>query len=96
MIDPESRYRDTPTTEYVGQSGRRVVYLRRRFVPPASSLTPVARTAVTEGDRLDLVASRTIGDPLQWWQIADANDAMNPAELEGPAGRLLDIAVVER
>lgn len=96
MIDPESRYRDTSTTEHVTSTGRRIVHLRRRFLPPATSLTPVARAIVTEGDRLDLVAARTIGDPLQWWQVADANDAMNPAELEGPSGRLLDVAVVER
>jgi hypothetical protein len=96
MIDPESRYRDTPTAEHLSPTGRRIVHLRRRFIPSATALVPIARAVVTEGDRLDLVAGRAIGDPLQWWQVADANDAMNPAELEQPAGRILDIAVVER
>lgn len=26
-----------------------------------------------EGDRIDAVAARTIGDPLLWWWIMDAN-----------------------
>lgn len=91
MIDPESRYSDTPSTVYIGATGRRVVHLRRRFLPSASEFRLVGRAVVTQGDRLDLVASRAIGDPLQFWQICDANEAMNPAELEEPAGRTLDI-----
>lgn len=91
MIDPESRYRDTPTTVYVGPTGRRVVHLRRRLLPAASAFRPLGRAVVTEGDRLDLVAARTIGDPLQYWQVCDANEAMNPAELEHPPGRVLDL-----
>jgi hypothetical protein len=95
MLDPTSRYADTATAEYVGATGRRVVHLRRRFLPAASAYTPVARVVVTEGDRLDLIAARSIGDPEQYWQVCDANEAMNPAELERLPGRIVLIAVRE-
>jgi nucleoid-associated protein YgaU len=36
---------------------------------------------VKQSDRLDLIAARTLGDPLLFWRIADANDAMNPFDL---------------
>lgn len=92
MIDPDSRYRSTPTAEHVTPTGRTIVHLRRRFVPERSTLTPIARAVITEGDRLDLVSARTIGDPLQYWRICDANEAMNPAELEAQPGRVLWIS----
>jgi hypothetical protein len=92
MIEPGSRYQDTPTARHVTASGHTIVYLRRRFVPPADALTPVARAVFTEGDRLDLVSARTIGDPLQYWRICDANETMNPAELEAEPGRVLWIS----
>lgn len=92
MLDPDSRYRSTPTTEHVTANGRAIVHLRRRFLPPGASLSPIARAVVTEADRLDLISARTIGDPVQYWRICDANDAMNPAELEAEPGRVLWIS----
>jgi hypothetical protein len=37
--------------------------------------------AVTPGDRLDLLANRVYGDPLAFWRICDANDALDPLEM---------------
>jgi hypothetical protein len=89
VFDPSSRYADLPTIEHRTASGRTVVYVGRRLLPPASQLTPLARVLVTEGDRLDLVAARTLGDPLQWWRIADANEGTDPEELVATPGRIL-------
>ena len=36
---------------------------------------------VTPGDRLDLVANRIYGDPLMFWRLCDANDAMDPVRM---------------
>lgn len=44
-----------------------------------------------EVDRLDLVANRTLRDPLQAWRIADANTAMDPLALTRRAGATLQI-----
>lgn len=95
MLDPDSRYADTPTTEHTTVAGKKIVHLRRRFIPPAAAHTPIARVVVTQADRLDLIAHRTIGDPRQYWSICDANEAMRPADLEEPAGRVLWIATRE-
>jgi nucleoid-associated protein YgaU len=45
---------------------------------------------VVAGDRLDLLAARYFGDPLQFWRIADANSSSSPDELLEP-GRVLVI-----
>ena len=48
---------------------------------------------VTEGDRLDNITARTLGDPQQYWRICDANNSMHPAELTAEVGRTLKIPV---
>jgi hypothetical protein len=43
-----------------------------------------------EGDRLDLLAFRYLGDPEQFWRICDTNLALLPDELtKRPGTRLL-------
>jgi hypothetical protein len=48
---------------------------------------------VAAGDRLDLIAFRFLGDPGQWWQIADANPAADPCELTATPGEKIRIAL---
>jgi hypothetical protein len=49
-----------------------------------------ASVAVRLYERLDQVASRTLGDPQQFWRLCDANDAMNPFTLlQETSGRLV-------
>ena len=64
----------------IGADGRVVSYFSRRFLPPGSSMPLVMGVTVTQGDRLDLIAARTFGDPEQYWRICDANDALDPFE----------------
>lgn len=91
MFDPSSRYAALETaTRTEGDST--VAYKRRRFLPPSSRLPLLTDTTVGEGERLDLVTARTLGDPEQFWRVCDANDAMKPADLER-SGRRLRIAV---
>ena len=40
---------------------------------------------VVDGDRLDLIAHRYLGDARLWWIIADYNDLFCPLELETAA-----------
>ncbi|MFC0111328.1 hypothetical protein [Kibdelosporangium aridum] len=44
-----------------------------------------------EGDRADVLANRYIGDPEQWWRIADANPVLDPRDLTSTPGRRLRI-----
>lgn len=90
MFDFSSRYFDIPTATLLDAQGRELVYVRRRFLPlrdPAAQT--LAEVLVTEADRLDLIATRTLGDPEQFWRICDANQAMHPAELTAEIGRRL-------
>jgi hypothetical protein len=91
----------TATSRYAGlevlvlelEPGRAIPYLSRRFVPSSTSLPLLQETTTTQGDRLDLIATRTIGDPEQYWRICDANDAMNPVDLVSEPGRRLRVPV---
>lgn len=91
MFDHNSRYFDIETVELKTADGRTVKYKRRRFLPSGEDKQTLAEVVVTEGDRLDLITSRAIGDPEQFWKVADANNAMNPFRLTTELGRILKI-----
>jgi hypothetical protein len=96
MFDPTSRYYEIDTakltvTDSDGTS-RMIAYKRRRFVPPAESLTTVVEHTFAQGERLDLITAAHLNDPAQFWRICDANDIMHPADLER-IGRTIIIAV---
>jgi hypothetical protein len=84
VIPVTSRYYGLPTASLALPDGRVVVYLTRRFVPPPDAATVVYEYPVTPVDRLDLIAARYLGDPEQYWRVADANAAMIPADLIPP------------
>lgn len=92
MFDFTSRYARLATTTYTAPDGRVSAYVQRRFLPPGESLPLLAEIAVSPRERLDLLTHRTLGDPLQFWRIADANNAINPFDLEED-GRVLRIPV---
>jgi len=86
VFDPDSRYAAIGDATLVTPDGREVSYKRRRFLPRGESLPLLVEVQVKEGDRLDLLTFRTLGDPVQWWRVADANDAENPVDLTARPG----------
>ncbi|HYU31538.1 MAG TPA: hypothetical protein VEW48_05205 [Thermoanaerobaculia bacterium] len=92
MFDPDSRYADIEDAVLVTQDGREVSYKRRRFLPQGAKLTLLVEVTVRDGEHLDLLTARTLGDATQWWRVADANNAMRPLDLEEP-GRTLRVPV---
>jgi hypothetical protein len=74
--------------KWLALMARKIVYLRRRFVPDPSTLVPVGEVQVQGGDRLDRLAATNLGDPIQYWRIADGNGAQVPSELERPGDSL--------
>lgn len=90
-----SRYHGLGTTTFRLPDGRAVVYLRRRFVPPAGRFTTLQEYVVTQGDRLDNIAGELLGDPEQFWRLCDANNALRPEELTETVGRRLRITLPE-
>jgi hypothetical protein len=91
LFEPTSRYYALEEATFTMPDGRIVTYKRRRRIPSAAELQLLAEVEVTQGDRLDLITARTLGDPEQFWRVADANDAMNPFELTRAVGRSLRV-----
>ena len=93
MFEPTSRYYALETATYSAPDARVVAYKRRRFLPQGEAMPLLVEVIVTGGDRLDLIAARTLGDPEQFWRVCDANDAMNPLDLTAELGRTLRVPV---
>ena len=87
-----SRYYGTGTG-VLAAGDRQVPYLLRRFLPSAAEFTVVRVHVVLDGDRLDTIAAATLGDPLAFWRICDANNAMRPEDLTALPGRRIGIAL---
>jgi hypothetical protein len=81
MFENNSRYQNIPRASYQLPDGRSVAYVRRRFVPRAETIPTLVELRTSQGDRLDLIAYRTLGDPEQFWRICDTNSALDPREL---------------
>jgi hypothetical protein len=92
---PTSRYYATETEVLDAGSDRQIVYLRRRFLPSPERLALLLEHRVTQGERLDHITARYLGDPEQFWRVADANAAMRPEELTEEVGRILRITLPE-
>lgn len=95
LFPPGSRYHGIDTATLVRTDGTELIYVRRRFLPPADRFTTVQEHGVTQGERLDNITSRYLGDPLQFWRVCDANNAMNPPDLTARVGRRLRITMPE-
>jgi len=91
---PTSRYAQTPVEAYdPGDGSPAVPFLGRRFCPRGASLALLHEVRIAEGDRRDLLGWRHLGDPELWWQLADANDAVDPRVLTDTIGRALRITL---
>jgi len=91
-----------PTSRYAGLEiatitidGETHAYVRRRFLPPVEKLAIVGEHVVAQGERLDHIAARYLGDPELFWRICDANRALRPDELTETIGRRLVLTLPE-
>jgi hypothetical protein len=85
-----SRYEAITDTSLSTADGRIIQYKRMRFIP-ASTTPPLSFVKTQRGDRPDLVAYRTIGDPEQFWRLCDLNLARRPVDLTSTAGQAVAI-----
>lgn len=95
LFPPTSRYYSVETTVIEDTNGHRIVYLKRRFVPPPERFALLQEHVVTQGERLDNITARYLDDPEQFWRICDANRAMRPDALAEIVGRRLRITLPE-
>jgi hypothetical protein len=95
LFPPNSRYSGIDTKLMEMADRRVVIYVQRRFLPSPDKFALLQEHVVTEGDRLDNVTARYLGDPEQFWRVADANGAMRPQDLTLTIGRRLRITLPE-
>jgi hypothetical protein len=95
MFEKNSRYSGVEDAITQAPDGRVLTYKRRWFLPKGREMPTLVEITVTQGERIDLIAARILGDPEQFWRICDANDAMNPFDLVSDARRVLRAAVPE-
>jgi len=93
MFPVTSRYFNLETAIWIATDGRQIAYLRRRFLPLAAA-PMLAEHSVAQGDRLDNITAQYLGDPEQFWRVADANNAMQPDQLTR-VGRRLVIPIIQ-
>jgi hypothetical protein len=90
-----SRYASLPQAQFTLPDGRVVSYVRRRFLPDPARFSLLQEHEVRQGDRLDNVTAFYLGDPEQFWRIADANGAIQPERLLDVPGDKLRITLPE-
>jgi len=94
LFPANSRYSGLDTNTFITApdpahpEGKTIVYLRRRFLPPADAFALLTEHVVTEGERIDNITAGFLNDPEQYWRICDANNIMHPGEAETPGVRL--------
>lgn len=92
-FDESSRYYGLPTREHVDAKGVRRTYVQRRLIPPPEAYATLDTHTVVEGDRLDNIAFKYLGNSLFYWRICDANVALSPVELTRTVNRKLRVTL---
>lgn len=86
-FDAHSRYRGVAIALLAQPGGEPPLpYVGRRFIPQLRDIPAAARVTITSGDRPDLLAQRTLGEPLLYWRVADGNAVTDPFELTDTPG----------
>jgi hypothetical protein len=81
-----SRYASVATSQLVTSDGSVVTYLQRRFIPQDAGQT-LTTHVVVDGERVDHLAARYLGDAEQFWRLCDGNGVMRvtlPSGVVGP------------
>ena len=93
---PTSRYAAVGVDAWDPGTGEPTVpFLRRRLCPRGKLFALLYEARIAEGDRRDVLAARHLNSVELWWQLADANGAIDPRDLTIPVGRSLRIALPE-
>jgi hypothetical protein len=95
LLPQTSRYHGLEIRRITLPGGKQTAYFARRFVPSPDQFELLQEHTVVEGDRPDNVTATYLGDPEQYWRLADANYDMNPFELTATINRRLRITLPE-
>lgn len=91
--NPNSRYYGAPIESTTLPDGTPVNYLARRIIPQPDTYSSTKSYVIVDGDRLDNLAAKFLGDPTLYWMICDANGATDPDDLTAQVGATILIPV---
>lgn len=91
MFEPTSRYYNLEDVKVTNADGVEIVYKRRRFIPPFAAHVLLGEVVVQQGERLDQITARALGDPEQFWRICDANAVINPLDIAAEPGTRIKV-----
>jgi hypothetical protein len=94
LFPPNSRYHGVEIERLEPAEGEPIVYLARRIVPLPERFATLQEHRFEQGERLDVLTFRYLGDPEQFWRVCDANGVLRPDELE-QVGRAIRITLPE-
>ncbi len=89
--NPNSRYYGAAVESLVLPNGVMVQYLQRRIIPSANIYKSLQTYTVIDGDRIDNLAAKYLGDPTLYWLISDANTSLDPDEITSQPGSKIQI-----
>lgn len=95
VFEPSSRYYGKPLTTSVTQEGETIVHTTRRFIPPPERFSFLHFHFVEQGDRLDNLAHRYLGDAQQFWRLCDGNGVDKPNQLTEKVGSAVRVTLPE-
>lgn len=93
LFPVNSRYHGIETATMETVEGKKIIYLRRRLVPPPERFIALQEHTVSQGERLDIIAAQYLNDPRLFWQLCDANGAICPQVLTEAIGSKLRITL---
>lgn len=98
MFEANSRYSRIPEADLIFKDleggEHKIVYKRRRFIPPVENTGTLVEHIVLQGERLDNITARYVGDPTLFWRICDVNLVLKPDELTAEPGHLIKISIL--
>ena len=94
-LPPNSRYARVEVTTRTTRAGEKIPHFRRRFIASEDHFQTIEVHTVIEGERPDNLAARFLGEPEQWWRVADANGVTRPEELTDTPGRRVRVTLPE-
>lgn len=95
IFEPSSRYHGKPLTSSVSFDGETIIHTTRRFIPAPEHFSLLQFHFVEQGDRLDNIAHKYLGDAQQYWKLCDANRVDKPDELVEDVGSAIRITLPE-
>lgn len=90
---PQSRYSGLRVASLATADGGAISYVGRRFIAQPENFAVLQRHRVIQGERVDLLAAQSYGDPLFYWRLCDANLALRPEDVTARPGVFINLTL---